>query len=275
MKLLLGKKIRQKIVLRVKKESVALKNKGTIPQLAVILVGSNAVSKVYINEKQKACQMVGIKMKKYILSEDIGEEKVLKLINDLNKKLSITAILVQLPLPKGYNTDKVLNKVAPEKDVDGLGQKPLVTAPTARAIMAIFSEYKINLKNKKICLIGFGRLVGKPLAKIFRKEKLKFVVCTSQTQNLSQKTKSADIIISATGKADLIKPDMIKDKVILIDAGTSEEKSKISGDVDYEAVKNKASAITPPRGGIGSITVAKLLENIVKLTEMKIKKGAR
>lgn len=273
MKLLFGKEINQKIIFKVQKELTALKDRGIITELAVILVGENKVSKIYINEKQKACQMVGIQMKKCFLSENIGQEKLLDFIDKLNKNPKITAVLVQLPLPGGYDTSEVLNKVSPNKDVDGLGESALVVAPTAQAIMEIFKEYKINLKKKRICLIGYGRLVGKPLAKILEKEKMDFVICTSKTENLSKETKQADVIISATGKAGLITPEMIKKNAILIDAGTSEEKSKISGDIDFERVKNKVAYITPSRGGVGPITVAKLLENVVKLSKIKIRKG--
>lgn len=266
MKLLLGKKISQKSILKVKKKLATLKKIGIIPQLAVILVGGSKVSKIYIREKQKACQKVGVQMKKYFLDSDIPESKLLKLIEQLDNKPKITAILVQLPLPKTFDTDKVLSKILPEKDVDGLGKESLVSAPTALAIMEIFHEYKINLKNKKICLIGFGRLVGKPLAKIFEEKRLNYIVCTSKTKNLSQITKSADIIISATGRANLISSDMVKKNVILIDAGTSEEKSKISGDINLDSIKNKASYATPSRGGVGPVTVAKLLENVLKLS---------
>lgn len=267
--LLNGKKIARKIQSKLKKE---IARKKIQPTLAIILVGESKISKVYIREKEKVCREVGIKLKKYLLKESIGEKKILALVDELNDNPKITAILVQLPLPASYDTDKILNKVLPEKDVDGLGNKPLVIAPTAQAIMEIFREYNINLKNKKICLIGYGRLVGKPLAKILKKQKFNFVICTSKTENLSQKTKFADIIISATGKAGLLGPGMIKKNVIIIDAGTTEIAGKVRGDTNIESLKDKVSYITPSKGGVGPVTVAKLLENVVKLAKIKVKK---
>lgn len=267
--LLSGKKIAQKIQDRLREEIARKKIK---PTLAVILVGANPISRIYIREKEKAAKKVGIKIKKYFLSASISQQKILSLIQNLNRDPKITGILVQLPLPKDFDPDKILASIESKKDVDGLTKRSEVRPPTVAAIMTLLEEYKIPIKNKKVCLVGYGRLVGKPLAPLLKKAGARLTICTRKTKNLKLKTKKADILISATGVPHLVKKEMVKKGAVVIDAGTSSQStvdrrpSTVVGDVDFAEVKKIASYITPPKGGVGPLTVAKLLENVVKLT---------
>lgn len=267
-----GKKIAQKIKDKLKQEVIRMKMP---PVLAAILVGEDPASLLYVKIKEKACQEVGIDFRKYLLPENVSENDLLYLINDLNKDESINGIIVQLPLPKNFASEKIIATISSAKDIDSLNQQSELRSPTVGAILEIFEKYDIDLKNKNICLVGYGRLVGKPLVKELEKMEIKPDVCDHSTKNLGKHTKKADILVSATGVAHLITADMVKKDAVVIDAGTSVEKlstinhqpsTKITGDVDFENIKEKTSYITPPTGGVGPITVAKLLENVIILT---------
>jgi len=301
MKILDGQKLAETIYTRVKNKVSKMKQK---PVLAVILVGNDPASMLYVKIKKRKCEEVGIGIKisnfKFQISNKIKiqelQNKIINQIKKYNKDKNINGIIVQLPLPKSLDTEEIISSIDPKKDVDGLHPenvkllaqaKPNFVPPTAAGIMELMRANKIKLKNKNIVLVGHGKLVGKPLADLiminYPDEKL--TICDRETQNLSEITKKADILISATGQAHLIKADMVKHGAVVIDAGTSVEKarstkseirkkfrnskfeirnlSKVVGDVDFEEVKEIASYITPPKGGVGPMTVAKLLENVI------------
>jgi methylenetetrahydrofolate dehydrogenase (NADP+)/methenyltetrahydrofolate cyclohydrolase len=234
MKLLDGKKLSQKILKDLKKELKESKLK-----LAIVLVGNNPDSKKFIKQKQKACQFIGIDFKLFKFPAKIQEAKLLKEIKEIIKDSSISGIVIQLPLPKRLNTEKILKSIPKEKDAE-------IISPVVCAISRILKEYKISLRNKKIVLIGKGRLVGQPVASWLRKQNLKF--------SSINKIKQADVVISGMGRANFIKGEMIKKGAIIIDVGE---------DVDFESVSKKAGYITPTPGGVGPMTVACLLKNLV------------
>ena len=284
-----GRKIAQDIENRLKQEVANIEEP---PVLAAILVGEDPASVLYIKIKEKACKEVGIGFQSYQLPVTSEQEKIIELIEKLNSDDKIDAIIIQLPLAKHFDTEKIINAVSLAKDADALNQQSELRSPTVAAILEIFKKYNIDLKNKNICLVGYGRLVGKPLVKELENRGLKLDICDSETKNLTEYTKKADILISATGVPHLITAEMVKKGAVVIDAGTSIEKTprykiqdtkkvqiqnfqksvvsvktkSVVGDVDFDNVKNKTSYITPPTGGIGPITVAKLLENVMKLT---------
>ena len=262
-----GKKISETILNKIKKEISAF---SEAPALAAILVGNDPASNLYVRIKEKKCQEIGILFKKIHFPENTSQEEVLKTIHELNSDQNISAIIVQLPLPNNFDTNKIINSVILEKDADALNDNSELRSPTVGAILEILDYYNIPLKNKNICLVGYGRLVGKPIKKELDKLGIDSDVCTNKTENLSGHTKKADILISATGVPHLITADMVKKDAVVIDAGTavektSDSKSQVKGDVDFESVAKIASLITPPSGGVGPITVAKLLENTVTL----------
>lgn len=270
-KILNGTDCAQKIYNQLHRKIQAMSIK---PTLAVILVGNDAASRLYVQIKEKACQTIGINFKKYLLPTSATKEQLLDLINKLNANKKITGIIVQLPLPKKIDANKIIFSIEPEKDVDGLNPiniakilagLPAKSAPTADGILELLRQYKINLSGKHIVLVGYGRLVGKPLANMIAvsNSNATLTICTKQTKNLNFYTKQADILISATGQGHLIKAEMIKKGAVVIDAGVSTIGGKMVGDVDFENVKNKCSYITPPQGGVGPMTVAMLLKNLI------------
>lgn len=273
-----GKKISENILLKIKNKVNELKKTGIFPQMAAILVGNDPASQLYVSIKEKTCQKVGIKLQKHEFSSNIQEQDIINLIKKLNNDKKIHGIIVQLPLPKKFNTNKIIQTINPQKDIDGLhpenlgkliiGEK-IIIPPTPAGIIEIFKTYKINLSGKNIVLIGYGKLVGKPLSMLLAlsQKDPTITICNSKTKNLSSFTRQADILISAVGQANLITADMVKNNVVIIDAGTTKIGGKIVGDVDFENVKQKTSYITPPKGGVGPITVAKLLENLIKATK--------
>lgn len=235
---------------------------GTVEaSLAVFLVGDDPASLAYVRVKEKRAQNLGIHFKLYSFQKIVSESKVIELIEELNLDDDINGIIVQLPLPEEFDVDKVLKKISPEKDIDGFFSEKF-TPPTALAIMEILNYYHIELTGKKVVIVGFGRLVGKPLAKLLEKQGIKPFICTSNS-DIASETGDADVIISATGMPNLIKPEMIKDGAVVIDAGTAESHGKIHGDVD-PAVFAKVFAYTPTPGGVGPVTVACLMKNLVE-----------
>ena len=269
-KILDGILVAEELNNRTKNEVILLKSQNIYPHLAVVLVGDDPASNLYVTIKEKKCQELGIDFSRYNLPENCKEKDIIFLIDNLNKDNHITAIVVQLPLPEKFNTDKIIAKIIAKKDADSLNSN-LVIAPTAAAIDEILSYYKIDLNNKKIALVGYGKLVGKPLEKLILKKypRTSLVVCDSKTKNLSKITVKSDIVIAAVGKPHLITNKMIKNDAVVIDAGTSEKAGKITGDVDFDKIYKKTSYITPAKGGVGPVTVAKLLENVVSLSAKK------
>lgn len=216
-----GAKIAQKIKEKIKKE---IARKKIQPILAVILVGDDPSSQLYVKIKEKSCQEIGIGFQKFLLPATSDQKTVLELISKLNSDPKISGIIVQLPLPVHLDTEKIINTISPQKDADGLRKKSTVIAPTAAAIMKVLKEYQIPLKGKNVCMVGYGRLVGQPLAPLLKKVGAKLTICDQKTKDLATKTKKADILISATGVPHLITANMVKKNAVIIDAGTSMEK---------------------------------------------------
>ncbi|MGL5355374.1 MAG: bifunctional methylenetetrahydrofolate dehydrogenase/methenyltetrahydrofolate cyclohydrolase FolD [Cetobacterium sp.] len=276
MKILDGKEISQKVRDSIKSEILEIKEKiGMVPGLVVIQVGDNAASKIYVNSKIKQCAEVGIDSTNYILAEDITEIELLNKIEELNKDESIHGILVQLPLPNHIDTPKVIEAIDINKDVDGfkpenlgkvvLGDDSALISCTPAGILRLFQEYKIDLVGKDVVVIGRSNIVGKPMTALLINEGATVTVCNSKTKKLSEKTKNADVVIVAIGKANFLKGNMVKDGAIIVDVGINRnENNKICGDVDFESVKDKVAYITPVPGGVGPMTIAMLLNNTLK-----------
>jgi len=245
-----GKKLADKILDKLKKE---ITNLPPI-KLVVVLVGENSKSLKYIKQKKKAAEQIGINFELHRFKSNISEQELVEKIKKIVKPKTNTGIIVQLPLPRHIDTQKIINLIPKEKDAE-------FESPTASGIMKLLEEYNIKLKGKKVVIIGKGRLVGKPLAKIIERSGAKLTVCDDQTKDLALLTSQADILISATGSPGLIKENMIKRGIVVIDAGT--------GDVDFEHIKSKAGYITPPVGGVGPMTVAMLMRNLIKLAKIQ------
>ena len=270
-KILNGKKIAEEIKNEIKLEVDKLKIK---PCLAVVVVGENPASQIYVRNKKHACEKVGIKSISHEIKEDAGEKELLLLINNLNLDKEVHGILVQLPLPTHIDENKIINAINPEKDVDGfhplnigkmmLGLKTLLPC-TPSGIIEILKRSSIQIEGKHVVMVGRSNIVGKPVAQLLLNKNATITICHSKTKNLKEITRQADILVVALGKAKFIKKDMIKDKVIIIDVGINRlENNKICGDVDFENVKNKASLITPVPGGVGPMTIAMLLKNTLE-----------
>jgi methylenetetrahydrofolate dehydrogenase (NADP+)/methenyltetrahydrofolate cyclohydrolase len=242
-------------------------------KLAVILIGEDPASEKYVTIKEKACHEIGIDFELVKFSEETPQLDVIKVINKLNKNKKITGILVQLPMPNDFIPNEVLEAINPDKDVDGLTSTnlgrlikdlPGLFPATPEGVMNLFKYYQIELPGKKVSVIGQSNLVGKPLAQMLLNEDATVFLANKETKNLSELTLNSDIIISAVGKPNLIKENMVNKDAIVIDVGTSLYKGKIVGDVDFDKVSKKASFITPSPGGVGPMTVAMLLSNLVK-----------
>ncbi|HTL39452.1 MAG TPA: bifunctional 5,10-methylenetetrahydrofolate dehydrogenase/5,10-methenyltetrahydrofolate cyclohydrolase [Methylomirabilota bacterium] len=250
------------------------------PHLAVVLVGNDPASATYVRKKQEAAQSIGIKFSLYKYPPTIKAEELVTEIQRIQEQ-HLSGIIVQLPLPKEINKQKVLNVLDPEIDVDYLsweslgklviGENPLVP-PTPGAILEILDYHKINIKGKHVVLVGQGDLIGKPLSNLLIQMPVTLTVCGRETKNLAEFTKQADILITGVGKANLIRANMVKKGVVVVDAGVSFKGKKMFGDVDFEEVSRVAKLITPTPGGVGPLTVAKLLENTVKNEISKLKK---
>lgn len=271
MKILDGKKLAEKILTNFKKE---IEKYNLKLKLAVVQVGENPVSKIFINQKKKACQKTGIDFKLFKFPAKIGNLKLKREIERIVKSTENSGVIIQLPLPKRFSADEFLNLIPEKKDIDVLSEKSLgkfyqgtlsILPPTVQGILYLLKNYKISLSGKNVVIIGVGKLVGLPLAIQLLKEKATVSVLNEFTRDASSFVRKADILISGAGKPSLIKGNMVKKGVIVIDAGTTMLKPKLVGDVDFESVSKKASYITPVPGGVGPMTVACLLENLVKL----------
>jgi methylenetetrahydrofolate dehydrogenase (NADP+)/methenyltetrahydrofolate cyclohydrolase len=252
-----------------------LKKKGIDPCLATILVGDDQASAIYIRNKHKACSELGIKTKDNTMPSSIEEEKLIELINSLNNDPSVHGILLQLPLPSHIDQFKVINKIKPTKDVDGLtyqnaglllNKKSSLIPCTPLGVMELFNYYKIELKGKDIVIINRSILVGIPLFLLLLEKDATVTICHSKTRDLEEKLRRTDIIITAVGNRKLftLKPEHVKEHVVIIDIGISRENGKIIGDTDFERVAPKASWITPVPGGVGPMTITMLLNNTIK-----------
>lgn len=281
-KLLNGKLLADKLKEELKKEVEGyIKNGLRKPSLAVILVGEDPASKIYVRKKKESCEYIGINSLSYHLPEDTGESQLLKLIDELNKREDVDGILVQLPLPKHIDTRKVISSIDPSKDVDGFhpvnvgklatGIGEGIIPCTPLGIWIMLKHYQIDTFKKDVVIVGASNIVGKPMGLIFLKnEEATITVCHKNTKDLKEHTKKADILIVAVGKPNLITEDMVKEGVVVVDVGINRlENGKIVGDVDFENVKNKAYAITPVPGGVGPLTVVSLLVNTVSVYREK------
>lgn len=273
-----GKRISNEIKEELKKEVEVLVQKGISVTLAVILVGNDPASAVYVGNKKKACEYIGINSLTYELPEETKEEEVLALVKELNNRADVNGILVQLPLPKHIDEDKVIQTIDPKKDVDGfhpqsvgalsIGQKGFVSC-TPAGIIELLKRSNIEIEGKECVVVGRSNIVGKPMAMLMLRENATVTICHSKTKDLKEVTKRADILIVALGKPRFITKDYVKEGAVVIDVGIHrDENNKLCGDVDYNDVVEVASAITPVPGGVGPMTIAMLMKNCVTSTTL-------
>ena len=273
-----GKALAKKIRSELKIECDELKEKGIIPKLAVIMVGDNPASKVYVKNKSKACDDVGILYEEYLLDENTTQNELIELINKLNKDNNIHGILLQSPIPTHLNINEAFKAITYKKDVDGftpssveklsIGEDTFVSC-TPYGVIKMFEEYDIDLCGKDVVIIGRSNIVGKPLIQCCLQKNATVTVCHSKTNNLKEHTKRADVLIAAIGKAKFVTEDMVKEGAVVIDVGINRgEDGKLVGDVDFENVEKKASYITPVPGGVGPMTIAMLMYNVIKAAKM-------
>lgn len=270
-----GKDLAQRIKLQLKEETLELKESlGKVPGLAIILVGDNPASKIYVNSKIKGCSELGFESFAHFLPEDTSEERVLELIGELNEDERVNGILVQLPLPKHIDEKKVIDKIALNKDVDGfkpenlgllmLGDKDSMQPCTPAGIMELLRAYSIELVGKDVVVVGRSNIVGKPMGSLLINEGATVTTCNSKTKDLKAKTSQADMVIMAIGQAKFLTEDMVKEEAIIVDVGINRTEDGLFGDVDYDGVSKKAAYITPVPGGVGPMTVAMLFANTMK-----------
>ena len=270
-----GKMVRDKILdelkLKIEQENLSIK-------LAIILVGNNEASKIYIKNKEKACNYVGIDVEKYILPEDTEEQTLLELIKKLNADINITGIILQSPVPEYIDYDKCSNLIDAKKDVDGFTRdniynlylgKDTILPCTVKGIIKLLEYYKIPISGSNVVIVGRGNIVGHPLSLALENLNATVTLAHSKTKNLGDVTKNADILISATGVKHLITKDMVKKGATVIDVGVTRENGHIYGDVDFDSVSDVASYITPNPGGVGPMTVAMIIDNLIWMKERK------
>ena len=268
-----GKALAKEIREDIKKEVEQLKNNNIFPKLAVIMIGEDSASKVYIKNKSKACNEVGIEFEEFLLPEQTTMDELLNLINELNSRKDIHGILLQSPVPKHLDITKAIETIDYRKDVDGfttinvgklvLNEDTFIPC-TAQGIIKLLEKYSIDLEGKNIVILGRSNIVGKPLIQCLLNKDATVTICHSKTKNIEEITKNADILISAIGKPKFVTADMIKEGAAVIDVGINRTEDGIVGDIDFENVKEKASYITPVPGGVGPMTIAMLLHNVVK-----------
>lgn len=269
-----GKKLRDKILeeLKVKIDRFEIK-----PTLVVVLVGDNPASKIYVNNKKKTAEKLGINSEIINYPSNVPEKEILDKIEELNNDENVTAILVQLPLPEHISKENIMNKISPSKDVDGFtpynfgklfsGETPSVYPCTPKGILLLLDEYGIELDGQHVVVVGRSNIVGRPLAQMLLNRNATVTVCHSHTKNLAQITKTADILISAVGK-NIIEGEMLKSDCVVVDVGIFKDNDgKTRGDVDFENASKVASYITPVPGGVGPMTIASLMLNTVELFE--------
>lgn len=271
-----GKELAKKIRSNLKIECQELIKKGIQPKLAVIMVGDDSASKVYVRNKSRACKEVGVEYEEYLLGSDITQKELIDLIHKLNEDKKVNGILLQSPIPSHLDINEAFREISYKKDVDGfnpinvgkllLNQDTFISC-TPYGIMKMFEEYNIDLEGKNVVIIGRSNIVGKPLMACCLNNHATVTICHSRTKELAEKTKNADILIAAIGKAKFVKADMVKKDAVVIDVGINrDENQKLTGDVDFENVKEKASYITPVPGGVGPMTIAMLMNNVIKAT---------
>lgn len=274
MELINGKELAKKIRGELKIEVDELRKKGIIPKLAVIMVGNDKASEVYVRNKSKACNEIGIEFEEFLLDSNIKQEELINLINDLNARKDIHGILLQSPIPEHLNIREAFNTIDYAKDVDGfnpinvgklsIGEDCFISC-TPHGVVKMLEEYNIPVEGKRAVIIGRSNIVGKPLIQCMLNKNATVTVCHSKTKNIEEITREADILIAALGKPKFVKADMVKENAVVIDVGINRnDKGKLVGDVDFENVSKKASYITPVPGGVGPMTIAMLMSNVVK-----------
>lgn len=276
-----GKSLAKKIRMGLKEEVEKLKSKNIFPKLAVIMVGDDKASKVYVKNKSKACEEIGIEYEEFLLNDDIQMQELLNLIQTLNNRADIHGILLQSPIPKNLDINKAFNAIDYRKDVDGfnpinvgklvIGEDSFISC-TPFGVIKMFEEYGIELEGKNAVVIGRSNIVGKPLAQCLLAKNATVTICHSRTKNIHEITANADILVAALGKPKYVKAHMIKDGAVVIDVGINRgDDGKLVGDVDFESVSKKASYITPVPGGVGPMTIAMLMHNVVKAAKLQSK----
>ena len=278
-----GKALSEKTLEEIKETHDELQKKsGRKAGLAVIIVGENPASQIYVRNKIRACERVGFHSETIRLDEHITEENLLLEIEKLNNDNNIDGILVQLPIPKHINELKVINAISAEKDVDGfhttnigkmmIGDETGFLPCTPAGVIQMFEEYNIDLEGKDVLVIGQSNIVGKPMTLLLINKRATVQVCNSKTKNLPEKLQKADVVVAAAGSPKLVKGSDVKEGVVVIDIGINRVDGKICGDVDFEEVSQKASYITPVPGGVGPMTIAMLIKNTFKSYKQKVGK---
>lgn len=276
-KIIDGKKVSASVRNEIKAEVEKLAAQGKKTGLAVVIVGNNPASRVYVNNKKKGCAQVGIESFEYALPEETTTEELLELVHKLNSDDAVDGILCQLPLPKQIDEKKVLNAIAPHKDVDAfhpvntghimIGDYSFLPC-TPAGIMEMLKYYDISVEGKECVVIGRSNIVGKPMAMLLLGQNGTVTICHSRTKDLAEVTKRADILVAAVGRGYFVTPDMVKDGAVVIDVGMNRNaEGKLCGDVDFDAVKDKCSFITPVPGGVGPMTITMLLKNTLTASE--------
>lgn len=276
-----GKKLAKETREKLKTKCDELKERGINPKFAAIMVGNDNASQIYIRNKSKACEEIGIEFEEYLLSENIEQKELIEKIKELNNRKDIHGILLQSPIPANLDINEAFRTIAPEKDVDGfnplnigklcLNQDTFVSC-TPYGIMKLFEAYGIELEGKDVTIVGRSNIVGKPLIQCCLRKNATVTVCHSKTKDLKKHTKDADVVIMAIGKSKFLKADMIKEGAVVIDVGINRDsEGKITGDADFDNILSKASFITPVPGGVGPMTIAMLMNNIIKAAEMQNK----
>ena len=279
-----GKELAKKTRQNLKIECDELKNKGINPKLAVIMVGDNPASKVYVRNKSRACEEIGIEYEEFLLQDNIKQEELISLIKKLNEDKSINGILLQSPIPEHLNINEAFKTITYRKDVDGftpssvgklcIGEDTFISC-TPYGVMKMFEEYNIDLTGKDVVILGRSNIVGKPLIQCCLAKNATVTVCHSKTKNIEEYTKKADVLIAAIGKAKFVTKDMVKKDVVIIDVGINRnEQGKLVGDVDFENVEPLASYITPVPGGVGPMTIAMLMNNVIKAAKEQQKQNS-
>ena len=273
-KIIDGKKLSERFLENIKKK---VKESDKKPGLAIIIVGDNPASQIYVGLKEKKSKELGFYCERHDLSKDISEGELLSKVDELNQKKEIHGIVVQLPLPKHIDEHMIIDSVLPHKDVDGftplslgnlVNDNNMLVPATARACIELIKSTGVEIKGKNAVIVGRSKIVGKPVSLLLLQEHATVTICHSRTKDLAEHTKNADILVAAVGKAKLVKKDMVKKGAVVIDVGINRTSQGIAGDVDFEAVKEVVGHITPVPGGVGPMTIAMLLENTLKAMEI-------
>lgn len=282
-KIIDGKMVSGIIKNRLKEEVEKLKENDVKIGLAVIIVGEDKASRIYVNNKKRTCEELGIYSEEHALPENVTMDEMLELIDDLNEREEISGILVQLPIPKHLDESKIISRISPLKDVDAfhpvnvgkimVGNFDFVPC-TPAGIMELLKYYNVDISGKHCVVIGRSNIVGKPMAMLLLKENGTVTICHSKTKNLNEITKTADIIVVAVGKKDFLNSDMVKEGAVVIDVGINRrsEDNKICGDVNFNDVYNKVSLITPVPGGVGPMTISMLMKNTINAAKLNSKR---